>query len=72
MLSFSFSTYSLESLTELSYQVGHPLAILAEIYIEALLVDEEMADDVWKQWSAGVITDDAAVWAWLILASMGP
>ena len=46
--------------------------MLVEIYIEALLVDEEMADDVWKQWSTGVITDDAAVWAWLILASMGP
>ncbi len=26
--------------------VGHPLAMLTEIYIEALLVDEELADRV--------------------------
>ena len=28
-------------------QAGHPLAMLTEIYIEALLVDEEMADQAW-------------------------
>jgi hypothetical protein len=27
--------------------------MLAEIYIEALLVDEEMADQVWEAWDAG-------------------
>jgi len=26
--------------------VGHPLAMLTEMYIEALLVDEELADQV--------------------------
>ena len=45
-------------------------AMLTEIYIEALLVDEELADQVWEMWNAGVITDDLAAWAWCILASI--
>ncbi len=36
--------------------------MLTEIYIEALLVDEELADQVWELWSVGVITDELAVW----------
>ncbi len=32
--------------------------MLAEIYIEALLVDQELADKVWEAWDAGVITDE--------------
>jgi len=31
--------------------------VLTEIYIEALLVDEEMADQVWELWNAGEIGD---------------
>jgi hypothetical protein len=27
---------------------NHPMAMLAEIYIEALLVNEELADEVWE------------------------
>jgi len=27
--------------------------MLTEIYIEALLVDEELADQVWKAWDSG-------------------
>jgi len=30
--------------------------MLAEIYIEALLVDEELADQVWELWHSGIIT----------------
>ncbi len=32
--------------------------MLTEIYIEALLVDEGLADQVWELWNEGVITDD--------------
>ncbi len=32
-------------------------AMLTEIYIEALLVDEELADQVWEAWDAGKIND---------------
>ena len=42
--------------------------MLSEVYIEALLVDEDLADRVWVLWNAGVITDDLAVTAWAILA----
>ncbi len=43
--------------------------MLTEAYIEALLVDEELADQVWEAWHTGIITDDLAVQAWAILAT---
>lgn len=43
--------------------------MLAEIYMEALLNDPDLvADQVWGLWNAGVITDDLAAWAWVILS----
>ncbi len=39
--------------------------MLTEIYIEALLVDEELADQVWEAWDQGEIGDAIAAWAWL-------
>ncbi len=42
--------------------------MLTEIYIGALLVDEELADLVWDAWDADE-TDDQVAWlAWLIVA----
>ncbi len=38
--------------------------MLTEIYIGALLVDEELADQVWKAWFAGEIGEVNAWWAW--------
>ncbi len=31
--------------------------MLTEIYVEALLVDEELADQVWEAWDSGEIDD---------------
>jgi len=45
--------------------------MLIEIYIEALLVDEDLADQVWELWNARIIPDDVAAWAWCILAVSG-
>ena len=42
--------------------------MLTEIYIEALLVDEEFADQVWKAWDSGEIDDRTACVAWWFLA----
>jgi hypothetical protein len=42
--------------------------MLAELYVEALLVDEAAADEVWALWDAGIIADDITAWAWAILA----
>jgi hypothetical protein len=41
--------------------------MLTEIYIETLLVDEELADQVWVSWDKGEI-DDQVAWLsyWLI------
>ena len=43
--------------------------MLVEIYIEALLVNEDLADEVWELWDRGVIDDDLAEVAWLLLAA---
>jgi hypothetical protein len=34
--------------------------MLAEIYIEALLVNEQLADQVWEAWDNGLISDSEA------------
>ncbi len=39
-----------------------------EIYIEALLVDEELADQVWEAWYLGEADDESACIAWLLIA----
>ena len=38
--------------------------MLIEAYVEALLVDEELADLVWAAWDAGEIDNDAAKGIW--------
>ncbi len=43
--------------------------MLTKINIEALLVDEEMADQVWEAWDGGEIDDFAAAWAWWTIAA---
>ncbi len=43
--------------------------MLTRSYIEALLVDEELADLVWEAWDVGVIDDELAAVAWLLLAT---
>ena len=41
--------------------------MLTEIYIEALLIDEELADQVWEAWDAREIDDLGAWAAWMWL-----
>ena len=40
---------------------------LTEIYIEALLVDEDLADWVWELWYAGAIGDELAKIVWVLI-----
>jgi len=42
--------------------------MLTEIYIEALLVDEELADQVWEAWDTEMIDDPVVYTAWMIIA----
>jgi len=42
--------------------------MLTEIYIEVLLVVEELADEVWEAWDRGEIDDVIACIAWLMIA----
>ncbi len=42
--------------------------MLTEIYIEALLVDQELADQVWDAWDAGEIDDLSALLACFAVA----
>ena len=43
--------------------------MLTEIYIEALPVDEELADQVWEAWDKGEIDETIAVLAWRIMSN---
>ncbi len=45
--------------------------MLTEIYIEALLVDEKAAEQVWETWGAGEIDDQVACIAWMMIAGTG-
>ena len=42
--------------------------MLNEFYIEALLVDERLADLVWNAWNKGEIGDPVVYTAWMIIA----
>ena len=42
--------------------------MFTDLYIEALLVNEELADQVWELWDVGMIPDELAEVAWSILA----
>ncbi len=46
--------------------------MLTEIYIEALLVDEELADLVWEAWVQGEIGDLVAWFAWSCIFQSPP
>ena len=42
--------------------------MLTEIYIGAVLVDEDLADQVWELWDVGVISEELVALAWLLIA----
>ena len=41
--------------------------MLTEVYIEALLVDEDLADGMWELWESGEISSITALFAWLLI-----
>jgi len=46
-------------------------AMLTRLYVEALLADSRLADQVWELWElwdAGVISDDLAAIAWWLIS----
>ena len=50
------------------------LAMLTALYIDALLVSEARADQVWQLWHSGEIDDEtgAILWAWIATTSGYP
>ena len=44
--------------------------MLTEIYIEALLVNEELADQVFEAWDKGEIDDTIVFLAWMLIAML--
>ena len=48
------------------------MPMFSDPYIEALLVDEELADHVWEMWDAGFSPEDLAALdeAWWITANV--
>ena len=47
-------------------------SMLTQFYIEALLVDEGLADQVWEAWISGMIDHELASIAWLLVAALNP
>ncbi len=43
--------------------------MLTRLCIEALLVNEELADQVWEAWDKGEIEEMTAFWAWWTIAA---
>ncbi len=41
--------------------------MLTEIYIEALLINEDLADQVWEAWDKGEMDDQAAWLGWWLI-----
>ena len=39
--------------------------MLTELYKEALLVDEDLADQVWELWALGILSDVEAALSWI-------
>jgi hypothetical protein len=46
----------------------HPVGMIINTYIEALLADEIAADDIWQQWNERQLNDDQAVPLWSSIA----
>ena len=46
---------------------SHYAAMLTEIYIEVLLVGEELADQIWEAWNVGEIDDLGTSLMWLFI-----
>ena len=42
--------------------------MLTEVYISALLANEELADHVWEAWDKGAIDDVCSAISWIIIA----
>ena len=42
--------------------------MLSEMYIAALQVDENLADQVWEAWDKGEISDFWVAWLWWAIA----
>ena len=43
--------------------------MLTEIYIEALLVDEDLADQVWEVRNSSLLDDETSAIAWWLIAT---
>ena len=42
--------------------------MLIDVYVEALLADPDLADQVWALWHIGAITDQQAAFTWRMVA----
>ena len=43
--------------------------MLTQIYIEALPVDKDLADQVWELWNAQFISDETGAISWWLIAA---
>jgi hypothetical protein len=55
-----FSEFFWDSMCVREFAWSYAYDMLTEIYIEALLADEELADQVWEAWDKGEINHAVA------------
>lgn len=48
---------------------GFQWPMLTRLYIEALLVDEDLADAAWELWEKDVIGDQLILTAWMLIVN---
>ena len=66
----NFCTNHPYSLAAITRSLDHPLPMFTGLYIEALLADEDLADQVWELWNARLISDRAAILTWFCAAKL--
>ena len=44
--------------------------MLTDLYVDALLIDSRLAEQVWSLWDAGLISDDLAAIAWWLVSTV--
>ena len=63
-----FFTFRRVSAIGTVYGKPNSMAMLTDIYISALLVNEEPAEQIWQAWDAGETDDETAYIAWMLIA----
>lgn len=58
-----YPSFPPETARVLRQSLDETTEMFTRLYIEALLVDRETADEIWRAWKSGALSDVEAAWA---------